>query len=390
MATSNTISENDISKISNSKQKPNPYVPNSGKIYRGPTKNAYTKNNIGTISSSIETLLFKKPAFINEYNANNGLFISQGDNLKVSISQARETSPHSFLSNSSSTKSVSSIKKSKNKILPLRFDYSNLEYGKYYPGPGDYSPPNYSSIRKSNNFRYKSLFEVGRENVVSYIYTDNNKDIGPGSYDVKLDQKANVYISPYERFIKPKISETDRKVGPGTYDVNFDFRRNDKGKTSFFFKKQSTNPNSTSIDEIKNKLFLSTENNDLKKGDIDNCLSRRNKKLPIAKSKKEKPKNINEIKQEIQRQYIQEPEKIKEKDKKEGEYEKLINMYNYCVNNESSNVNNKYNHVMNSKTPRLPPDPIKLHQHVPGPCYYQNYPLKYKKYFNANMNNKWI
>ena len=40
------------------------------------------------------------------------------------------------------------------------------------------------------------------------------------------------------------------------------------------------------------------KNNNQKKGDIDNCLSRRNKKMPITKSKKEKPKNINDIKQE--------------------------------------------------------------------------------------------
>ena len=60
---------------------------------------------------------------------------------------------------------------------------------------------------------------------------------------------------------KRKKVKMIQKLVLRTYDAKFDFRRNNKGKKSFFFKK-STNPKSTNIDKIKNRLFLSTKEND--------------------------------------------------------------------------------------------------------------------------------
>ena len=248
--------------------------------------------------SSIETVLFKKPNFIDN-NPNNNLFTSQGETLKVSISQ-NSISNRNNLSQSSSASSIH--KKKTKKEIPLRFDYSNIEYGKYYPGPADYSPPVVNNINERNNFRYNSLFEFGRENVAALYYTDNNKLIGPGSYDVKLSQGANVYLSPYERFKKKKISETDRKIGPGSYNANFDIGKKDINKTSFFFKKEnsfpSTNPES---------MFINTEqsqgmNNNIGPGtyDIESYFNRRKQKENSI-VKVNKVKNFNDIKKEIKR-----------------------------------------------------------------------------------------
>ena len=393
MTTSQNVTENDISKISYSKQKPNPYIPKSGRIYRGPTVNAYAKNSISTIPSSIETVLFKKPNFIDN-NPNNNLFTSQGETLKVSISQ-NSISNRNNLSQSSSASSIH--KKKTKKEIPLRFDYSNIEYGKYYPGPADYSPPVVNNINERNNFRYNSLFEFGRENVAALYYTDNNKLIGPGSYDVKLSQGANVYLSPYERFKKKKISETDRKIGPGSYNANFDIGKKDINKTSFFFKKEnsfpSTNPES---------MFINTEqsqgmNNNIGPGtyDIESYFNRRKQKENSI-VEVNKVKNFNDIKKEIKRSLEKqkkplsistEPTKEKNDDK---QYKNFMNMYNDGMTDNDPRSVNKFNHVMNSKVPRFGFNPIGKKNHLPGPCYYQPSLLKKNRNFNANINHKWI
>ena len=391
MTTSQNVSENDISKISYSKQKPNPYIPKSGKIYRGPTINAYGKNSISTIPSSIETVLFKKPNFIDN-NPNKNLFTSQGDTLKVSISQ-NSISNRNNLSQSSSASSIH--KKKTKKEIPLRFDYSNIEYGKYYPGPADYSPPVMNNISERNNFRYNSLFECGRENVAALYYTDNNVLIGPGSYDVKLSQGANVYLSPYERFKKNKISETDRKIGPGSYNANFDIGKKDINKTSFFFKKEnsitSTNPES---------MFINTEQsqsiNNIGPGtyDIESYFNRRKQKENSIE-KANKVKNFNDIKKEIKRSLEKQrkplsisTEPTKKTDDKQ--YKNFMNMYNDAMTDNDPKGVNKFNHVMNSKVPRFGFNPIGKKNHMPGPCYYQPSLLKKNRNFNANINHKWI
>lgn len=391
MTTSQNVSENDISKISYSKQKPNPYIPKSGRIYRGPTINAYAKNSISTIPSSIETVLFKKPNFIDN-NPNKNLFTSQGDTLKVSISQ-NSISNRNNLSQSSSASSIH--KKKTKKEIPLRFDYSNIEYGKYYPGPADYSPLVMNNISERNNFRYNSLFECGRENVAALYYTDNNVLIGPGSYDVKLSQGANVYLSPYERFKKKKISETDRKIGPGSYNANFDIGKKDINKTSFFFKKEnsitSTNPES---------MFINTEQsqsiNNIGPGtyDIESYFNRRKQKENSIE-KSNKVKNFNDIKKEIKRSLEKQrkplsisTEPTKKTDDKQ--YKNFMNMYNDAMTDNDPKGVNKFNHVMNSKVPRFGFNPIGKKNHLPGPCYYQPSLLKKNRNFNANINHKWI
>ena len=391
MTTSQNVSENDISKISYSKQKPNPYIPKSGKIYRGPTINAYGKNSISTIPSSIETVLFKKPNFIDN-NPNKNLFTSQGDTLKVSISQ-NSISNRNNLSQSSSASSIH--KKKTKKEIPLRFDYSNIEYGKYYPGPADYSPPVMNNISERNNFRYNSLFECGRENVAALYYTDNNVLIGPGSYDVKLSQGANVYLSPYERFKKKKLSETDRKIGPGSYNANFDIGKKDINKTSFFFKKEnsitSTNPES---------MFINTEQsqsiNNIGPGtyDIESYFNRR-KQQENSIEKANKVKNFNDIKKEIKRSLEKQrkplsisTEPTKKTDDKQ--YKNFMNMYNDAMTDNDPKGVNQFNPVMNSKVPRFGFNPIGKKNHMPGPCYYQPSLLKKNRNFNANINHKWI
>ena len=353
----------------------------AGHIYKGPTITALNKSTLGSIPSSIETVLFSKPKQIKLLpHENLGIFSPSGEHiLKVSFT-SRNTPDH-FQSNTIAIPQAPKHNKKKIKQYePLRFDYSSLENSKYLPGPCDYSP----KITLNNQHHYRirsgnSLFGSGRnENDINSIYFNINEmnKLGPGSYNVEssLSNNNGYGFCKENRFKENKKDNYVQRVGPGLYNVKSSFdNESKKDKTSFFFKNE------------RNRECLDNKIEDTGPGPGYYHLEREFEK----KDKKVKKKSFGDIRKELMKK--EEFSEDNNNDKKEiVQFKKRINWYEEdrdCLKGKP----NRYGNVMNSKSPRFKHfgNASSDIMHVPGPCYYK--PVKYdKRSFNSNIHSNWI
>ena len=327
-----------------------------GKIYRGPIYTAYNRKTIGSIPSTIENILFqtnKGEILRCSYNINE-------NDIKLNDNEILNNKIH--------------IRKN-NDIAP-RFNYSNIEKEKYYPGPGQYNTNNISSFINNNevNYRYNGLFNYGR-NEIPINVNENNSNIGPGKYNNDLlKSERKIYISPFNRFQKTKHDYYQKVLGPGTYDINLNisdkYKNDNKSK---IFQTEINNTRDRKI--IKEKEILPGPGSyEISKSFIKKN-NNRNNNIKIYKY-------ISDIKSSIKDSI-----KYDENEYDEIEYNRLKKeLYEM---DEKNRIQKLKGFTMEKNIPRFI-FPGNNKEHVPGPCYY-NPKLQSKRYeFNSNDDNKWM
>ena len=355
----------------------------AGHIYKGPTITALNKSSLGSIPSSIETVLFSKPKQIKLLpHENLGIFSPSGENI-LKVSFTSRNTPEQFQLNTVSLPQASKHNKKKTKQYePLRFNYSSLENSKYLPGPADYSPK--ITLDNQNHYRIRSgnsLFGSGRnENDVNSLYFNINEmnKLGPGSYNIEssLSNKNGYGFCKDNRFKEKKLDNSGQRVGPGLYNVKSSFDNGSKNdKTSFFFKNE------------RNRDCLDNKVEDTGPGPGYYHLEREfDKKERIAKKK-----SFGDIRKELMKKE-EFSEDNNNNDKKEVvQFKKRLIWFEEDDNDYLKGKPNRYGNVMNSKSPRFKTfgNVSADIMHVPGPCYYK--PMKYdKRSFNSNIHSNWI
>ena len=329
-----------------------------GKLYTGPISNAFNRKTLGSIPTSIENVLFQnKHGDIIRFSFNINESNSKNENYKL---------------NDSLNKKI----QNKKDISP-RFNYSQIDDQKYYPGPGQYQSDyltTENNLNDNNNFRYNNIFSFGRENIpINKKGNDDNVIIGPGRYNLDYNKKTekNVYISQDERFKKYKQDEYKKKIGPGTYDINLSIGEKYKNNNiSSFFQ--------TEISESK----IKKEDNSPGPGSYNlrtNFIKKRNNFNIFTKYK-----SISEYKNDIKKSILNNTNLSIDYEKNNKNEE-----YYYINNDDDDNQQNVKGFSMERKIPRFF-YPGQKKEINPGPCYY-NPKKQSKRYeFNSNDENKWI
>ena len=335
---------------------------NLGKIYHGPLYTAYNRKTLGSIPSSTENILYQK---------NNGEILRFSFNINEKEINEKETE----------NPNKPNIKN--NIILSPRFNYSNIEKEKYFPGPGQYNTNNISSFKNNDigNYRYNGIFNFGRDEIPINL-SDNNYKVGPGKYDQNLlKNHKNIYISPFNRFKKSKHEFYKKILGPGAYDVNLNFGEKYKNGISSFFQ--------TEVNNKKNKKIIIEDNNENNNsenspGPGSYNLTKNFIKKNYSKDNLKKYKYISDIKNEIKK-------KIKNDDNDDflivDNNDKII--IEECEHKLKDKIQKLKGFTMEKNIPRFA-FPGRNKNYFPGPCYY-NPKLHSGNYeFNSNEDNKWI
>jgi hypothetical protein len=357
------------------------------KIYRGPTISAYNRQNLGTIPSNIENILYmKKDGDIVRYSFNINDSFNKNNNSNNNDNNMSKISDSSFKNKSIQSQKLNNIKKN-NIIYSERFFDEKLENSKYSPGPGEYSNSSINSSFNTNNFRYNNLFSYGREEIP--IQKSNNFDNGPAKYlsnyyDISnQNNKSNIYISPYERFKNKKKAEYEYKIGPGSYNYKNDqmsIIKNKNNKSPAF----CVSLNDIKKPDLEEKVLNVKKNNNfqipgpgtynlrypvLKKN--FNCLDDKIKKNEISEFKN-KIENQNQNQDFNNEDYLNKLKNIENKDKP--------------ITNKFSKIKGA---VIEKQIPRFS-NVGEFKSYNPGPCYYDPKIQGGIQMFNINMNKKWI
>ncbi len=329
-----------------------------GKLHTGPIITAFNRKTLGSIPTSIENVLFQnKNGNILKFSFNINESKSKNENYKMN--------------------DLSNQKLQNKKEISPRFNYSQIDDQKYYPGPGQYQSDyltTENNVNDNNNFRYNNIFSFGRENIpIKKKGNEENYIIGPGRYNLDYNTKTekNVYISQDERFKKYKQDEYKKIIGPGTYDINLNIGEKYKNNNiSSFFQTEISEPKIKKEDISPGPGSYNLRTNFIKKRNKINLFN--------------KYKSISEYKNEIKKS--------------------ILNNTNLSIDYENNNKNEEYVYVNNDdddnqkhlkgfsmerKIPRFfyPGHKKDIN---PGPCYYDPKKQSRRYEFNSNDDNKWI
>ena len=329
-----------------------------GKLHTGPIITAFNRKTLGSIPTSIENVLFQnKNGNILKFSFNINESKSKNENYKMN--------------------DLSNQKLQNKKEISPRFNYSQIDDQKYYPGPGQYQSDyltTENNLNDNNNFRYNNIFSFGRENIpIKKKGNEDNYIIGPGRYNLDYNKKTekNVYISQDERFKKYKQDEYKKIIGPGTYDINLNIGEKYKNNNiSSFFQTEISEPKIKKEDISPGPGSYNLRTNFIKKRNKINLFN--------------KYKSISEYKNEIKKS--------------------ILNNTNLSIDYENNNKNEEYVYVNNDdddnqkhlkgfsmerKIPRFfyPGHKKDIN---PGPCYYDPKKQSRRYEFNSNEDNKWI
>ena len=329
-----------------------------GKLHTGPIITAFNRKTLGSIPTSIENVLFQnKNGNILKFSFNINESKSKNENYKMN--------------------DLSNQKLQNKKEISPRFNYSQIDDQKYYPGPGQYQSDyltTENNLNDNNNFRYNNIFSFGRENIpIKKKGNEENYIIGPGRYNLDYNTKTekNVYISQDERFKKYKQDEYKKIIGPGTYDINLNIGEKYKNNNiSSFFQTEISEPKIKKEDISPGPGSYNLRTNFIKKRNKINLFN--------------KYKSISEYKNEIKKS--------------------ILNNTNLSIDYENNNKNEEYVYVNNDdddnqkhlkgfsmerKIPRFfyPGHKKDIN---PGPCYYDPKKQSRRYEFNSNDDNKWI
>ena len=326
-----------------------------GKILQIPIINAYNRKNLGAIPSTIENILHKR---------------NNGDIIRFSFNVNEVNENEDKIKKQKYEKGIFTHKLNiRHLMLSPRFNYSEIEKEKYLPGPGQYYNNN-STLNKEGNFRYKGIFNYGREEIPLNFSDNDNNNIGPGKYNINsIKSNRNIYISPINRFKKTKLEFYKKILGPGAYDVNLNigtkYKNNIKSsffKNNFISRNQIINKKSENIPgpgtyELRRPLLIKNQSFD-------------------------KIKSFRDIKNEIIK-------KMNLKNKENKLNDNVDNSNNVIEDNKIENVKKLKGFTMEKNIPRFV-FPGKKNDQSPGPGYYS--PILNSKHneFNINEDNKWM
>ena len=324
---------------------------------RNSKNRAYHLNSLGSIPSTIETILFYDPS-IECKKGFNSQSIRFNTEPSVRVSDQFETTsdiknfdPQYTIKNKTIKTSISSYKNKAKKDLPIKlthFDKVNTN-----PGPGEYE------VNLENNkkkLRYQSLF-LSHDTIprMHNCLQSQNNNLGPGTYTDNYKSKNNTIIfSKLPRFVN--LQHNNKNLGPGKYNIdkNFENKRYNN-QLSFFFQEKKEKKTLSPEKFIKIKEEPSIYNNS------KNHLHKQKKNIKFL--------DFKTIKQEIEKSSDWKNQKISIL--KKG-YFPLSNL------NENELEHGKIKISLNTNEKRFK---YTNQNHNPGPCYYYN---PEKKYFHQN------
>jgi hypothetical protein len=218
----------------------------------------------------------------------------------------------------------------KSKDINPKSTNTNLKiYGEMFPGPGAYDL-NKDNIGNSHNLRYKNLFlSNSKSNKYFYLNQNTDRNVGPGSYNPKYIQNPKGFISSLGRASIFNETENNKDVGPGSYDVSSSFDIGHKILSPYHSKLNKKNDDKDKMKKmIENDLNINNNTNFF-------TLSIKREKLNKRIFKDNKKNNNYGL--------ISNSKSLKKYLKDNNNYQ------NICIVNDNSNINKEYFPIISNK-----------------------------------------
>lgn len=221
----------------------------------------------------------------------------------------------------------------KRKDINPKSSNTNLKlFGEMHPGPGAYDL-NKGDIGNSHNLRYKNLF-LRNSNSNKYYYLNQNteRNVGPGSYNPKYVQSPKGFISSLGRPAIFSDSENNKDVGPGSYEVSSSFDMGHKILSPYHSKLEKK-----CNDKEKMKKLLENELNANNNTNFFSLSIKREKLNRINK------KNFTDNKKNKNFGSISNSKSLKKCLNDKNNYQSI------CIVNDNSNINKEYFPIIQNK-----------------------------------------
>jgi hypothetical protein len=342
--------------------------PGSKKVINTPIYNAFNRENLGSIPTNSEIILFKDKQFQEKKG-----FLSQEYRFnRLADYKAPNPGPGDYNINTKSPNQSFSSKGYCNAFVSKsqRFDDTKEFYERFNPGPSDYKGDNSSiGLMADKSLKYNGLYHP----LHTIKMKASTETPGPGQYNINNPHSEkyglnSVFISKNKWNIARQF---DYVSEPAKYHTELPLVK-DADKQSYFFKvrdEMQINP----IDKV-----LSIDKNIFKIPgvglyDVTKQWPKVKSTFDIKQSFEERLKEEAEIKERIEKRVVKKPRKIKKAD--------LLAFV------EDESIKNSAKYIFDSQTTRLQ-DPG---NHVPGPCYYKNTTKQPSKVeYRYNNDNIWV
>ena len=230
----------------------------------------YFNNKIhGKNKIRLPNIVLNPPTTSSSSNNDNTLEFS--NDILIESQKSNKNNNHNITIESESSKMERSLVvkgildqiRRKSKDINPKSTNTNLKaYGEMFPGPGAYDL-NKDNIGNSHNLRYKNLF-LHNSNSNKYYYLNQNTDrnVGPGSYNPKFAQNTKGFISSLGRASIFNETENNKDVGPGSYDVSSSFDIGHKALSPYLSKLEKKNKEKEKMKKLlENELNINCNTN---------------------------------------------------------------------------------------------------------------------------------
>lgn len=266
---------------------------NPSNIFKNYARNlknrAYHHNTLGSIPSTIETILFYDPSIECKKGFNSqSIRFNTEPSIRIcprfeKNSDTKGFGPKYNTKNKTIKTSIISYKNNVKKYIPIKlsqFDQINTN-----PGPGEYD---IKLENTKNKFRYQSLF-LSHDTIprMHNCLQSTNNNLGPGTYTDNYKPKNNTIIfSKLPRFVN--LQHDNRNIGPGKYNIDKSFEnKRYNNQLSYFFQEKAVKK------FLSPEKYIKTEEEPLKHN--------KNKKTLHKQNKNKKFLDFQTIKEEIEK-----------------------------------------------------------------------------------------